>query len=486
MQDGGNRSVKHADGLVNVLSNLGTPYDKATHTQVVSDVPLTEFELTSIYQDSSYAARICDELPKDCVKAGVTIKLVKPKKSLDADPFKVPFQQLGVMQALAQAHTWARLFGGGAIILGLADAGSNASPAKPGKLIRLLPVSRFELQPDSWVKDWTDEQWGKPEVYKCTVRRGGIEAPPLIHHTRVVRFEGVPRPPGSHGEAEDSWGDSELRRSWKPVQNLTVAEAGMANAVHDLNVMVMAIRGLSEIAISESGTEELMKRMLAVQLSKSVCNTVLIDADEEKAEYLTRDIKGFSEVHDRFRLSVGAAAGIPHTRLFGDAPSGFSTDDKSGQQNWATRVAAVQKDVYEGPVRRIVDVMMVDPQGPTRGKVYDYEVVWPPFQEPSAQEAADQEHIEAQSDALYIRSGVLTDKDVWNRRNAKWRLEKEGKFLSDMPQGGGEWQGQNLSPPTPGNPQGLGNKPQPGKGLNSQLSQSEGNTTGESSPVPVK
>lgn len=490
------RSGSRIDGLYNMLSGLGSENDKASYTHVAPATPKTKEELTDLYRENVYVAKLCDVLPKDVIKRGVRIALKDAPESLGDNPFDIPLAQLGVLHALAQAHIWAKLYGGGAVVLGIEDLERNDRQVRPGGKLRfLLPVTCHELKPESYISDWSDRNWGKPRVYVCNTRKGTAVAPSRIHYSRVVRFEGVPVPSDDQPELEcPGWGDSEITRCWPKIRDLTIVEQAMASATHDLNVMVLAIRGLNIVATNEDGHAELQKRLLAINLSKSICNAVLIDADEEKAEYLTRDVKGFAELHDRFRLALSAASEIPHTRLFGDSPTGLSTDDKSGHQNWATVVAASQKFDYEPALRQVVDLMMADTSGPTKGKAYDYTVEWPPYTEPSDEEKSKAEHNLAQADALMIRAGVVNKEEVFHYRHGARGWDKLGPFVDpeevafkrqlELKMAGGpdvavdtEWTGDRLRPPT------AEGGAKANTELERQLSSSKGNTTKSSAPV---
>lgn len=403
----------NADDLYNLITSLGTNYDPGNQTQIGPPYARTSQELQDLYRSDSYAARIVDELPKDAIKKSVRVKVLEPGWEGPEDPFRDELDRLAALSCLKQGACWARLLGGAAVVMGVSDGASdNSKPLRAGgRVIFLLPVTRDEIRPLAYEADWMSEDYGKVRLWNCTAKRGDVDVPLVIHRTRMIVIDGEETTPEAR-KANGGWGDSVLQRATRKVMNLETVEAGMSAAVKDINVGLFKINGLSSMALSEEGKTKLAKRMLIWNLCKSIINMAVIDGATESFEYVARNVSGLGDIHDRLRLALSGAANMPHTRLFGDSPGGLSTDDQAGRWNWSDRVSSEQVLRFVPGLRQIVEAIMLDPSGPTRGKKVRYEISFPPYEEPTEDQRASAREKEANRLATLVDAGIISTKQA--------------------------------------------------------------------------
>jgi hypothetical protein len=100
---------------------------------------------------------------------------------------------------------------------------------------------------------------------------------------------------------------------------------------------------------------------------------ILLDADDEDVMRLGASVAGLGDLLDRAAGRLAAKLGWPVTLLMGQAPSGLSTDDKSGRANFLDSVKAEYQGSAQAPgpallaLRRIYGLMMRSADGPTGG-----------------------------------------------------------------------------------------------------------------------
>jgi phage-related protein (TIGR01555 family) len=196
-----------ADGLVNIVANLGTGRDKAAHNHYVV-TPWTPQQLEAIYRTSWLARAIIDYPAEDATRKWrqwrAEAKQITKLERLE--------KKLHLKRRVQDAKTAARLFGGAAIYLNTKTA-KQELPLQVGKeeIRSLVVLTRNSLSPDPVVLNINSDYYGRPEFYRLT--SGANASQVVIHASRLVIFQGttVPSDP-STATVQQGWGDSVLRR----------------------------------------------------------------------------------------------------------------------------------------------------------------------------------------------------------------------------------------------------------------------------------
>jgi hypothetical protein len=193
-----------ADGWVNTLTGIGGARDKARASKFAQEPSLTIHELDSLFNGDDLAHTIVTQLPTDAMREGFGVcrKSTRTKAEIeasrkDAERILKRFQELHVGDRATDARIWGRLFGGGALILGVEGSGLPDMPLVPENVTRVAFVDdadRGELHVASVYT--TGERAGEPETYyyNPTPKHGGVSVQRvLLHESRVICF-GVPGP----------------------------------------------------------------------------------------------------------------------------------------------------------------------------------------------------------------------------------------------------------------------------------------------------
>lgn len=415
---------KRWDDIVNTLSGLGGEQDKDAANRVGEPYILMDTDLEVLYRFNHYVGRIIDSPPNECTRRGWEIE-----SELDEDPFQTEFAKLDLVQKLADADRWGRLYGGGAIILGIEDGVEPDKPVNPNTIRKIAyarVVDKKELTPLTFFVDFDDPRFGEPDVYQLTPRQAqGIHAgvPVRIHADRVIRFDGV-RLPKALELLNNSWGDSVVQRTWNALARLGVGEKAIGILLQELSLAIWKMQGLADVLSGPNGQELFMRRIVAANISKSVCRAMVIDAENEDFGRVSAKLSGAANLYDRLAQSLASAAEMPMTLLFGQSPGGLSTDDKSGRINWYDTMASRQVKAYEPHIRHLVDLMMLAKEGPTKGKVIEYDVAFRPLYEPTEEEQSATRKQQAETDHIYIEDQVLDPREVRQSRfSGQYSLE---------------------------------------------------------------
>lgn len=396
-----------ADSLLNALSGIGGAMDKDQYHGVSEPVVLGLEDLEVLFRHNHYARRIVNKLPEECTRRGWTITV----DGETDDPYKAEFDRLQVRTRMTQADSWARLYGGSAMVLGVND-GQEADKEVDRNAVQgiryIQVVDRHELTPLSYQTDFGHVDFGKPATYSLQPHSAGGASghDRVVHCDRIVRFEGVSLP-RRISQTTQLWGDSVIQAVYGTLSRFGMVEASTSNVVQEFTLAIWKIKGLRELLAGPQGQEWFMKRLVAANVGKSVVRAMVVDADKEEFARDSSSIKGLADVFDRFSRSLASAAEMPLTLMFGEAPAGLSTDDQAGRTYWYDQVASRQVNLYEPSIRKVCDLVRLD-----LGDDRDYTVKFHPLLQHTESELVEMRLKRAQTHKLYVEMGVLNPEEI--------------------------------------------------------------------------
>jgi uncharacterized protein len=317
------------DGLQNFVSGVGTQKDKSANWTHVYN-PLTRDQVDAIYSSDWLARKIVDIVAYDMTREWRTWQ------SDFAEDMYAAEKALRVRTLVRKALTYARLYGGSAIMIG--DGSLN--PSKPlvldrmgvGGIKYLHVFTRDDLEEvdGSVVEDVNSPDLGKTMLYRLRDRRGG-RSDVTVHRSRLAFFCG-PEAPADQVTA-NGWGHSVYDSVLKAVINVNAAASNAAAMTEEAKIDVIRVPDLHKLLSTQSGTDALLRRWSLANTLKSTVNTLLIGNEEE----FTRKEMNFGGLPDLIRTHleiVSGAADVPLTRLLGQSPAGLNATGESDIRNY--------------------------------------------------------------------------------------------------------------------------------------------------------
>jgi len=397
------------DGLENLIAELGTAQDKRSYSKFVNKKNLSHeanrAELEALYRTDWMAGKIVDIIPDDMTREWRTFKGdIDPEtvKGLEEEETRIDLPG-----NFMQAHIWGRLYGTSYIVLSVDDGQNSDKPLrldglKEGSLKHIKAVDRYRLTHAGGapIGDPMNPHFGLPEYYQFV--GAGATANTRIHHSRVIRFEGVKLPYDSFRE-NNYISDSVLSRLYDPLINFSTVSTGAASMVFETNVDIMKVKGLMNYLSTSAGEELLRKRFTLAGLMKSFNNMMLLDS-EETYENKSNTFAGLPDLLDRYGLHVGAGGDVPATRLLGSSASGFNATGEGDLKNYYDTIRSSQKKNYR-PKIDYVDQIIAKSLGISLEADLSYE--FNSLFQITPKEQADKEFVDAQRDAIYLDRGVV-------------------------------------------------------------------------------
>jgi phage-related protein (TIGR01555 family) len=311
------------------------------------------------YRSSWLVGAGVDAIPDDMTRKGITItsKLEDGrKKQLDN-----AWDEMGIWEALNDTLKWARLYGGAVGVI-LIDGQNYSTPLR----IDAIEPGAFKgvMVMDRWMLNATTErrvtelgpEFGMPEFYRVVTSATGIP-PWRIHHSRLIRFDGIPLP-YQQRLTENDWGMSVIERCFDRLLAFDSTTQGVAQLIYKAHLRTYSIKDFRKLLAfgkDNPAYKALLSHMDMIRQFQSNEGMTLMDADD-KFEAHTYSYAGLSDVLAQFGQQVSGAFGIPLVRLFGQSPAGFSTGD-TDLSNYYDNVSTQQERKLRRPIRKLFEVL---------------------------------------------------------------------------------------------------------------------------------
>lgn len=406
-------ALTNLDGLVNVMTGLGTAKSKRSYNTWQMSTLNDWASLDACYVSNWIARKICDIPAEDMTREWRRVK------SDGAEEIASLEQQLLVPNAVQEAVTWARLYGGAGILM--LTGQDLTKPLRPelirkGDLKRLLVLDRWDMAAmttNTW--DVLATNYLKPEFY--SVRGGSMQ----VHHSHFARFTGE-RLPLRHMAQTQGWGDSVLRKCIEEITDMVAAKDGIAELMQEANIDVITRQGLTD-ELSTDQDDMITKRYEMFSLMKSSIQMALLDGDE-KLDRMTLNLSGVAPIIELFMTWISGAANIPVVRMFGTSAKGLNATGEGDDRIYNDSIRAGQRSYLAEPMRTLDEVMVRSALGHWPE---DYDYTWNPLAQPNDLEMAQAEKLRADKHMLYLDASVVQRSQVMRELQAS----EEYQFIEE-------------------------------------------------------
>lgn len=410
------------DTLSGLISGLGTEKDKMAQTVFTLPV-FSQSEADAAYRADWVARKLVNIPPYDATREW---------RTWQGDPDAITAiedleKTLGLLRKVMSAIQKARLYGGGALILGV-NQGKNDEELdydklKLGDLQFVHAVSRYDISTGPMVRDIGSPYLGEPEYYErayTAVEAGGGIQGTKFHPSRVVRFIGEERQDAmSTGEV---WGDSILQSTMDAIKSAGIVTNSSAQLVAEAKVDIIRIPGLSEQMATKAYEDKLTKRFAVANMIKGVYSMLLLDKEEEwQRENIT--FTGLPDMMQMALLIASGAGDIPATRFLGQSPAGLSSTGESDLRNYYDNVGTIQKVVISPTLARLDNVLIPSALGSHPEELF---YLWNSLWQMTAKEKADTDKSKADTYKVDVDANLIDPVVLKKAREAQ--LIEDGTY----------------------------------------------------------
>ena len=362
-------------GLINPGSGMGGISDKTGNVSFIPTRINNCQPLETIYAES-WAARKTIEIP-------VSDMLIRWRTLQHPDPqlvetFEEAEKRHRIRSWLRRAAIAGRLYGTALLLIITSEAPLDepldVDRLRPGDLRSLILKDRFHVSVEEKDHDIFSPHYDQPLIYRAEIDHAS-KAKLDIHHSRVLRFDGM-APPDSHGWSayDQDWGLSELIGVMTSIFQDASLAAGGSHMVSEFSIPVVKMKNYHQAIAAEAHVDPEIPTAAQiaenVNMAKSIYRTMFID-QEDDVDRLAVNVSGLANLMDRYARRVAAAADIPATRFWGQSPVGMNATGASDMANYAIRVAELQRDVLDDPLG-VLDMILARTSGLAEPPTYKW------------------------------------------------------------------------------------------------------------------
>lgn len=353
-------SAYTADGFTNFQASLGYGTSNIASGGSYGFHPLSRNrnQLDWMYRGSWLAKQMVDAPADDMTRAGTAIDSDLQPDIIDQ--MGQYWNRLQLWARLNSALKWSRLYGGALAVI-MIDGQKTSEPLRLNTVGKnqfkgLLVLDRWMLYPhnENPVVD-LGVDYALPQYYDVVADAKAI--PNMrIHHSRVIRFDGIELPYWQKVQ-ENNWGLSILEPVFDRMIAFDSATQGAAQLVYKAHLRILKIDGLREI-ISMGGPSyqallAFIQNMRLMQTNEGL--TILDKEDDFQAN--AYGFGGLADMLVQFGQQLSGGSQIPLTRLFGQSPAGLNSTGESDMRNYYDSINAQQEARLRLPVMLLYELV---------------------------------------------------------------------------------------------------------------------------------
>lgn len=406
-------------GWINTLTGRGDPdRDKGAANAWLRGILIPVEDLRSLYAFNALARAICNALPEWALRNGWELTL--DRDAVESKAIEVGVRarcaELGAHERMLRAAIWGQTFGGGLVLIGADDGRPTDQPLNETgirsiRFLRVVPRSLVRIV--GIYDNPKSPRYGDAALYE--VRELLAQNPAAFvqtwHESRVILWPGPTTDDETRFE-NLGWDQSVLDVVVRDLSKHDSMWDNVGAAVEDASQGVWKIKDLA-LAASTGLGKAIQARLKLADQARSMFRSLLLDADKESFDYVHREFGGVSDLIGQSAVRVAGAAQTPATVLMGQSPAGLNATGESDLELWYARVGGYQRNVAVSRWERLVRLIMLAKDGPTKGvepeswavKMADPRTLTP-------MQRGELRARQAQTDAAMIAAKVLTPEEV--------------------------------------------------------------------------
>jgi phage-related protein (TIGR01555 family) len=391
-------------------------FDPIAYNNIYSPLTINHTMLTYMYKTHGIIQTAIDMPVLDALRGGLEIQ----SSELSQDEIKELSAALdaGPLDVIGQAMVWARLYGGGGIIINAPGEAStplklegfesesmqpweiispilgrtrlNYSEARPQAILKdveIYPVNRWELNSTNRFSEFYDF-YGKRIHSSRVLTMAGKAAPYLIRWTL------------------QNWGMSEVEKMVEDFNAYIRTKNVVYELLKEAKIDVYQFENFTTQLATNRGTDLTIARVELMNRVKNFQNAVVLDA-KDKFEQKQITFGGLAEVMKQNMIGIASALRIPMTKLFGLSSTGFNSGEDD-IENYNAMVESEVRQPLRAVIQKVIQLYCLKLFGA------EFEVTFN-FKALRVMSSLDEETIKTQKHARYVslyQQGLLTPQET--------------------------------------------------------------------------
>jgi phage-related protein (TIGR01555 family) len=429
------------------MNKFGTQRDSSTAFEYEPEGIVPDITLTQHYESDGLFSKIIDRPAEEAMKHGYDFD------GMDEDTKKLLSDVLDYIdwdESCVSALKWSRLYAGAVIVMMIDDGGDVWDPVNYSAVRGIDELRVFEravVQPDyaSMYSKAAEpdamkhkrSNFGMPEWYYIFSQFGSFR----VHESRCLVFRNGKMPERTSQSMYRFWGIPEYMRIKAKLQEADTSASYAVKLLERCVQPVYAMKGLSELLSTDDGEEKLLRRILAIDRSRGLLNSMITDAEGESYTFQSATLSGVQEIIDSTCGMLSAVTNIPQTVLFGRSPSGMNATGESDQENYIGFIERIQSTQIRRQFEKLVDLILLAMKN--RGiieEVPDFSIKFNPLKSVSEQDQATIDQQKAMTQQIKVQTlQTAIDAGVVDPSEGRRAIAQEGGWeidtmLDDLPE----------------------------------------------------
>lgn len=331
--------------------------------------------LSQIYVEHGIVQTLVDQPVDDAFRAGFEIK----SSQLDGNDIELIENYLetnNAIKAIMQALKWARLFGGGGVLL--------ITPQDPEK-----PFTIQSLREETKIQFLAVDMW---ELYQDKVNIQGNLYPTTynddyyhyyghrIHKSRVMPVKGK-EPPSFTRPRLRGWGMSELERLVRSINQYLKNQDVVFDLLDEAKIDVYRMKGFNTALLNINGTAKISDRIQFANMLKNYNNALTMDMEDEYSQKQI-SFSGLDQMLQQIRIGIAADLKMPVTKLFGMSAAGFN----SGEDDIENYNSMIESEIRSPAKSLVLQMVQIACQQLFGFEPNDLKIIWKPLRILSAEQ----------------------------------------------------------------------------------------------------
>ena len=299
--------------------------------------------LSQLYVEYGIIQTIVDVPVDDAFRGGVKIIT----SQLDEDEIKeleTECDKQGDIDALVQAKKWARLFGGGGVVIN-----NGQDPSQPLDIKAMKKGDKLKfVDADMWELFWSQQNTGN----MAAVNGADLDVEVFdyygirTHESRVIKVKGMKAPSFVRPRLR-GWGVSAVEAFIRSLNQYMKATNLSFEILDEFKIDIFKIKGYNNSLISSRGKQIIQDRVALTNMTKNYQSAITMDAEDD---YIQKQLSfaGIAETMAGIREQVAADLRMPQTKIFGSSSAGFNSgEDDIENYNAMVESTIRSKSKYE-------------------------------------------------------------------------------------------------------------------------------------------
>ena len=393
-------------------SGFNSAYQFAAMNSAYSDgMAFLGFQELALMTQRAEYRRPAEILAKEMTRKWIKLQVTGEQDKQEAlDQIEAEMKRLNLQGVIRKAAEQDGFFGRSQIYVDLGvdfnerdelrtPLSAHANKVKKGSLKGLTVIEPLWTYPNNYNStNPMDPAFYKPQSWFIM----GTE----VHASRLLTIIGRPLP--DLLKPAYAFGGLSLSQMAKPyVDNWLRTRQSVSDLLHAFSIMGLKTN-MTDI-LNGGASEMLRRRMQMFNAHRDNRGMFVMDKDTEELLNVSAPLSGLDHLQAQSQEQMSSVTGIPLSILLGITPTGLNASTDGEIRTFYQWVESQQEATLTAPVNFILSLIQLN----LWGKIDpDITFIWEPLWSMDEKEQAEIRKTDADTDAVYLQEGVITQQEV--------------------------------------------------------------------------